>query len=64
MIQIKKLSVQNFMSIGNTTQGIDFDRRDLTPMLGKVRFESVDQITNISSGFYNPKLLLQIYQNL
>jgi DNA repair exonuclease SbcCD nuclease subunit len=40
---------------------------DMAP--GEVRFESVDQIvtdqiTNISSEFYDPKLLLQIYQNL
>jgi DNA repair exonuclease SbcCD ATPase subunit len=35
MIQIKKLSVRNFMSVGNATQGIDFDRRDLTLVLGE-----------------------------
>jgi hypothetical protein len=40
---------------------------DMAP--GEVRFESVDhivtdEITNISSEFYDPKLLLQIYQNL
>ena len=35
MIQIKKLSVKNFMSVGNATQGIDFDRRDLTLVLGE-----------------------------
>jgi DNA repair exonuclease SbcCD ATPase subunit len=35
MIQIKKLSVRNFMSVGNSTQGIDFDRRDLTLVLGE-----------------------------
>lgn len=40
---------------------------DMAP--GEIRFESVDQIvtdqiTNISSEFYDPKLLLQIYQNL
>jgi DNA repair exonuclease SbcCD nuclease subunit len=40
---------------------------DLAP--GEVKFESVDQIvtdqiTKIESEFYDPKLLLQIYQNL
>ena len=35
MIQIKNLSVRNFMSVGNATQGLDFDRRDLTLVLGE-----------------------------
>ena len=40
---------------------------DMAP--GEIQFESVDQIvtdqlTNISSEFYDPKLLLKIYQNL
>jgi DNA repair exonuclease SbcCD ATPase subunit len=35
MIQILKLTVKNFMSVGNSTQGIDFDRRDLTLVLGE-----------------------------
>jgi DNA repair exonuclease SbcCD ATPase subunit len=35
MIQIKKLTVRNFMSVGNATQGIDFDRQDLTLVLGE-----------------------------
>lgn len=35
MIQIKKLTVKNFMSVGNATQGIDFDRQDLTLVLGE-----------------------------
>ena len=35
MIQIKNLTVKNFMSVGNSTQGIDFDRRDLTLVLGE-----------------------------
>jgi hypothetical protein len=40
---------------------------DLAP--GSIKFESVDQIvvdqiTNIKSDFYDPKLLLSIYQNL
>jgi len=35
MIQIKNLTVKNFMSVGNNTQGIDFDRQDLTLVLGE-----------------------------
>jgi DNA repair exonuclease SbcCD ATPase subunit len=35
MINIKKLTVRNFMSVGNATQGVDFDRRDLTLVLGE-----------------------------
>jgi DNA repair exonuclease SbcCD ATPase subunit len=35
MINIKKLTCKNFMSVGNATQGIDFDRRDLTLVLGE-----------------------------
>jgi hypothetical protein len=69
MIQIKNLTVKNFMSVGNATQAVDFDRRDLTLVLGDVKFESVnqivtDQITKIESEFYDPKSLLQIYQTL
>jgi len=35
MIQIKTLTVKNFMSIGNATQAVDFDRSDLTLVLGE-----------------------------
>ena len=35
MIHIKNLTVRNFMSVGNSTQAIDFDRRDLTLVLGE-----------------------------
>jgi DNA repair exonuclease SbcCD ATPase subunit len=35
MIYFKSLTVRNFMSVGNATQGIDFDRRDLTLVLGE-----------------------------
>lgn len=35
MIQIKTLTVKNFMSVGNATQGINFDRSDLTLVLGE-----------------------------
>jgi len=35
MIHVKNLTVRNFMSVGNATQAIDFDRRDLTLVLGE-----------------------------
>jgi len=35
MINLQKLTVKNFMSVGNVTQAIDFDRRDLTLVLGE-----------------------------
>ena len=35
MIKFKNLTVKNFMSVGNATQGIDFDRKDLTLVLGE-----------------------------
>jgi DNA repair exonuclease SbcCD ATPase subunit len=35
MIHFKTLTVKNFMSVGNATQGIDFDRQDLTLVLGE-----------------------------
>ena len=35
MIQIKNLTVKNFLSVGNATQAINFDRRDLTLVLGE-----------------------------
>jgi DNA repair exonuclease SbcCD ATPase subunit len=35
MIHIKNLTVKNFMSVGNATQGINFDRNDLTLVLGE-----------------------------
>lgn len=35
MITFKTLTVKNFMSVGNATQGINFDRRDLTLVLGE-----------------------------
>ena len=34
-LNIQRLTVKNFMSVGNATQGIDFDRRDLTLVLGE-----------------------------
>jgi DNA repair exonuclease SbcCD ATPase subunit len=35
MIHVKNLTVRNFMSVGNATQAINFDRRDLTLVLGE-----------------------------
>ena len=35
MIQLKNLTVKNFMSVGNATQAIDFNRQDLTLILGE-----------------------------
>ena len=35
MIKIKNLTVKNFMSVGNTTQAVNFDREDLTLVLGE-----------------------------
>jgi DNA repair exonuclease SbcCD ATPase subunit len=35
MIQIRDLTVKNFLSVGNATQAINFDRRDLTLVLGE-----------------------------
>jgi DNA repair exonuclease SbcCD ATPase subunit len=39
MIKIKNLTVRNFMSVGNQTQGVDFDNQRLTLVLG----ENLDQ---------------------
>ena len=35
MICIKNLTVRNFMSVGNATQAVNFDRQDLTLVLGE-----------------------------
>ena len=35
MISIKNLTVKNFMSVGNATQAVNFDRQDLTLVLGE-----------------------------
>lgn len=35
MLKIKNLTVKNFMSVGNTTQAVDFDKKDLTLVLGE-----------------------------
>jgi DNA repair exonuclease SbcCD ATPase subunit len=35
MFKIKTLTVKNFMSVGNATQAVNFDRQDLTLVLGE-----------------------------
>ena len=35
MIRINTLTVKNFMSVGNSTQAVDFNRQDLTLVLGE-----------------------------
>jgi DNA repair exonuclease SbcCD ATPase subunit len=35
MFKLKDLTVKNFMSVGNATQALSFDRRDLTLVLGE-----------------------------
>ena len=35
MFKIKDLTVKNFMSVGNATQAVNFDRKDLTLVLGE-----------------------------
>jgi len=39
MIKIKDLTVKNFMSVGNQTQAVNFNREQLTLVLG----ENLDQ---------------------
>ena len=39
MIKVKDLTVKNFMSVGNQTQAVDFNRERLTLVLG----ENLDQ---------------------
>ena len=39
MIKLKDLTVKNFMSVGNVTQAIDFNKEQLTLVLG----ENLDQ---------------------
>ena len=35
MIRIKDLTVKNFMSVGNQTQAVDFNKEQLTLVLGE-----------------------------
>ena len=39
MIKFKNLTIKNFMSVGNVTQAVDFDKAMLTLVLG----ENLDQ---------------------
>ena len=61
---VKDYNLREMALIPSKRTDIDID---MAP--GEVKFESVDQIvtdqlTNIESEFYDPKLLLKIYQNL
>lgn len=61
---VKDYNLREMALIPSKRTDIDID---LAP--GEIKFESVDQIvtdqlTNIESEFYDPKLLLKIYQNL
>ena len=61
---VKDYQLREMALIPNKAAAVDID---MAP--GEVKFESVDQIvtdqiTNIESEFYDPKLLLKIYQNL
>jgi DNA repair exonuclease SbcCD nuclease subunit len=61
---VKSHNLREMALIPSKRTDIDID---MAP--GEVKFESVDQIvtdqlTNIESEFYDPKLLLKIYQNL
>jgi DNA repair exonuclease SbcCD nuclease subunit len=61
---VQKYNLREMALIANKRAGVE---EDLSP--GQVKFESVDQIvidqiTKIESDFYDPKLLLQVYQCL
>jgi DNA repair exonuclease SbcCD nuclease subunit len=61
---VKDYNLREMALIPVKTNTVD---TDMAP--GEIKFESVDQIvtdqiTNIESEFYDPKLLLKIYQNL
>jgi DNA repair exonuclease SbcCD nuclease subunit len=61
---VKDYSLREMALIPVKNNAVD---TDMSP--GEIKFESVDQIvtdqlTNIESEFYDPKLLLKIYQNL
>jgi DNA repair exonuclease SbcCD nuclease subunit len=63
-IFVKDYNLREMALIPSKRTDIDID---MAP--GEIKFESVDQIvtdqlTNIESEFYDPKLLLKIYQNL
>jgi hypothetical protein len=61
---IRDYDLREMALIPNKNSAVD---TDMAP--GEIKFESVDQIvtdqiTAIESEFYDPKLLLKIYQNL
>jgi DNA repair exonuclease SbcCD nuclease subunit len=61
---VQQYQLREMSLIPNKNSGVE---EDLAP--GEIKFESVDQIvtdqiTNIESEFYDPKLLLKIYQDL
>jgi hypothetical protein len=61
---VKDYNLREMALIPNKNSAVD---TDMAP--GEIKFESVDQIvtdqiTAIESEFYDPKLLLKIYQNL
>jgi hypothetical protein len=61
---VKQHNLREMSLVPGRKSGVD---EDLAP--GSVKFESVDQIvtdqiTKIQSDFYDPRLLLQIYQTL
>ena len=35
MLKVKSMTVKNFMSVGNSAQAVNFDRQDLTLVLGE-----------------------------
>jgi hypothetical protein len=61
---VKDYNLQEMSLIATKNNSVE---TDMAP--GDIKFESVDQIvtdqlTNIESEFFDPKLLLKIYQNL
>ena len=40
MLNIKNISVKNFMSVGNNAQGVRFDDKNLTLVLGNNLYEA------------------------
>ena len=42
MIKVKDLTVKNFMSVGNQTQAVDFNREKLTLVLGENLYQGGD----------------------
>ena len=53
MFNLNNLTVKNFMSIGNATQAIDFNRNDLTLVLGENLDLGGDDSGGGNRGFFN-----------